>query len=230
MSSDSVPVPVEASIEDLHNIQAPQQCIQSDAQAGPLDLEEKLNQELHYHQHGNYTTHSTNDYLNSSFSPFLCRHNAGTVLEQDRLPHTSSVHSFTKAEPVHPTSQDNRLCNPTGDQSLLGTSPAYSKTPLSSSCSAPFLPQFNQEHPHSLYNRQQSWPTFPATDTSAPASLLASSKSRVLQDSGARSSPCARPDGPSVNRFNPSAACVCSAQGPFTFTVPKGSRSETTTR
>lgn len=183
-------MPVEASIEDLHDIQSSQRYIQSDAWAAsvPQALEEKLNQELQYHQGGNYNSatqaEAAKGYLHSSTNPFLPNLPDLTTSGQDR-PYTSSVQSFTKAVPVHPTSQED---HPSADPSQSMNSTVPSKPHLSSSVTMPLLPQLNQEHPHSLYNRQQSWPTFPATDTATReyslGSLLAPSKSR-LQDPGA---------------------------------------------
>lgn len=187
-------MPVEASIEDLHDIQSSQRNIQSDAWAasGPQALEEKLNQELQYHQGGNYNSATQADpakgYLPSSTNPFLSNLPDLTTSGQDRPPYTSSVQSFTNAAPVHPTSQEGCWLHPSGDPSQSMNSTGASKPPLSASVTMPLLPQLNQEHPHSLYNRQQSWPTFPTTDTATrefcPGSLLAPSKSR-LQDPGA---------------------------------------------
>lgn len=176
-------MPVEASIEDLHDIQPSQRYIQSDAWAasGPQVLEEKLNQELQYHQGGNY-----NSAIQGGTNPFLPNVCPDlTTVGQDRPPYTSSVQSFTKAAPVHPTSQEECRHHPSGDPSQSMNSTVPSKPQLSPSVT---MPQFNQEHPHSLFSRQQSCPTFPATDTAtcefSPGSLLAPSKSR-LQDSGA---------------------------------------------
>lgn len=187
-------MPVEASIEDLHDIQLSQPYIQSDAWAAgvPQALEEKLNQELQYHQGGNYNSTTQADpakgYLHSSTNPFLPNLPELTISGRDRPPYASSVQSFTKAAPVHPTSQEECWHHPSGNPSPSLNSTVPSNPPLSASVTMPLLPQFNQEHPHSLFSRQQSCPTFPATDTTtrdfSPGSLLAPSKSRV-QDSGA---------------------------------------------
>lgn len=196
-------MPVEASIEDLH-IQALAQCIQSDAHAvsSPLALEEKLNQELQYHQLGNYGSNTQSDIANGNFrstsNPFLPNlrpDHTVTHSGHDRVSSTSSVHSFTKAEPVHPTSQDKRWYQSSGDLSLSMKSPTPSKPHLSTSFSMPLIPQPNQEHhSHSLFDRQRSWSTFPVTDTSAPeispGSLLAPSSSRLLQDQGGYANLC----------------------------------------
>lgn len=202
MSSESVLVPVEASIEDLHVIQAPSQCIQSDARGvnSPLAVEEKLNQELRYHKLGNYggtiqpdiaigNFRSTSDL----FLPNLHPDHTVTPLGQDRLS-SSSVHCFTKAEPVHPTGQDEHFYHPSGDLSLSMKSSTPSKPHLPASFSMPVIPQPSQEH-HSLFGRQKSWSAFPVMDTSAPeinpGSLLAPSNSRLLQDPGGYAKTCA---------------------------------------
>lgn len=194
VSSESVSVPVEASVEDLHGIQAQPQHIQSDAAvSSPLPLEEKLNQELQYHERGNYGGGTQFDIANGNFystsNPFLPNlHPDPTVthLGQDRLS-SSSVHSFTRAEPVHPSGQDERWYPPSGDLSLSMQSSAPSKPHLATSVSMPFIPQPNREN-HCVLDRQKSWSTFPVTDTSAPeinpGSLLAPSNSRLRQDSG----------------------------------------------
>lgn len=195
MSSESASVPVEASVEDLHGIPAPPQCIQSDAWAvsAPLALEAKLNQELQYHKLGNYSSNTQSDIANGNFGstsdPFLANllpvHTV-TPSGQDRLP-SSSVHSFTKAEPVHPSSQGECWYHPSGDRSLSMQPP---KPRLSASFSLPSLPQPNQEHHFHSFDRQTSWSTVPVTDTSAPGSLLAPSNSRLLKDQGGSANPC----------------------------------------
>lgn len=221
VSSESVSVPVEASIEDLHNIQAPQQyvypeCIQSDskAAASPLALEEKLNQELQYHRHGNYNCNNQSDPPNSSLlsnsNPFLPNpfpDHAVAHFRHDMQVYPSSVHSFTKAKPVHPASQDDYWCQPSGDHALPVNPNALSKPNLSTSVSTPSLPLYNQEiPPSSLYDRQQSCPTCPVMDTSAPDISLGPSKSRLLQDSGARLNLCIRSDVSSVHSRD---GCSC---------------------
>uniref|UniRef100_H3CE94 Receptor (TNFRSF)-interacting serine-threonine kinase 1, like n=1 Tax=Tetraodon nigroviridis TaxID=99883 RepID=H3CE94_TETNG len=153
VSSESVSVPVEASVEDLHGIQAQPQHIQSDAAvSSPLPLEEKLNQELQYHERGNYGGGTQFDIANGNFystsNPFLPNlHPDPTVthLGQDRLS-SSSVHSFTRAEPVHPIGQDERWYPPSGDLSLSMQSSAPSKPHLATSVSMPFIPQPNREN------------------------------------------------------------------------------------
>lgn len=189
-------MPVEASIEDLHDAQATPQSIQSDAQShsSPLALEEKLRQEFQYHKLGNYGGNTQSDIADSNFGntydpllPYLRPDSTVTHLRQDRPPFFSSVHSFTKAEPVHPSSHDE--CHlPFDDRSLAMKSPVPSRTHLPKPVSMPFIPQPNQErHPHPLFDRQRSWPTIPVMDTSVPEpiprSLLVPSSSR-LQDPG----------------------------------------------
>lgn len=195
-------MPIEASVEDLHDLQPLQRCVQSDAQAvsGPQPLEEKLNQELQYHKHGNYSSPSqadaANGYLHSSSNSFLPNWCPDHTVGQVRPTFTSSVQSFTKAAAVHPTSQEESWCRPSGDYAQATNSIAPSKPHLSTSATAPSLSQFNQEYPHSVFGRQQSWPTFLATDTTAPeisaGSLLAPSQNRLLQDQGANPCACRR--------------------------------------
>uniref|UniRef100_A0A3Q4BS88 Uncharacterized protein n=1 Tax=Mola mola TaxID=94237 RepID=A0A3Q4BS88_MOLML len=148
VSSDMfISAPVEASIEDICDIQyvASGESIHSDAKAGnsPSALEEKLDQELQYHIHGSYNHKNPSDAMVRQ-------------LEQDRPSNASSVLSWTKA-PVQPTSQDEAI-----------RSSSLSPSHLPSSVSASSLPQFNQEHPLSHYDRQKSWPAYPVSDTSAP--------------------------------------------------------------
>lgn len=198
-------MPIEASIEDLHDIQPLQPCFQSDAQTvnGPQALEEKLNQELQYHKYGNYSSTSqadaANGYLHSSSNSFLPNWSPDHTVRhvgQVRPSFTSSVQSFTKAAAVHPTSQDESWCRASGDYAQATNSTVPSKPHLSTSATTPSLSQFNQEYPHSVFSRQQSWPTFLATDTAAPeispGSLLAPSKNRLLQDQGANPCACRR--------------------------------------
>ncbi|XP_044076537.1 receptor-interacting serine/threonine-protein kinase 1 [Siniperca chuatsi] len=200
VSSDrSVSMPVEASIEDLHDIQyePPVESIQADAKAAssPSALEEKLNRELQYHKYGSYNCENQPDAANS------CHHNNSNLFlqnhvstsdhtvrqpEQDRPSCVSSVHSWTKAEPVQPTSQEEAWYRPTAGLYESMNSAAPFHLPMSASTSS--LPQFNQQHPQSQYDRQQSWPAYPVFDTSAPdispGRLLTPSKSSSLQDPG----------------------------------------------
>lgn len=206
VSSDSASVPVEASIEDLHDIQYEPsgQSVQADAKAESHSsaLEEKLDQELQYHKHGSYKhkSHSeaTNCHLHNSSDVFQRSIYASNyaVSEQDRLSHLSSVHSWTKAEPMQLISQEETNARPTSDicQSMKSSTP--SPLHLPTSASTPSLPQLNQQHPHSHFDRQRSWPTYPVSDTPAPeistGSLLAPSNSRLLQDPGAHTNFCAK--------------------------------------
>lgn len=198
VSSDrSVPEPVEASIEDLHDIQCepPVESIQTDARAvsSPSALEEKLGRELEYHKHGSYNCENqhdaTNCYHRSNSNPFLPNYvgtsdHAVRQPEQDRPSYASSVHSWTKAEPVQPTSQEDAGYRPTyGLYDSMNSIPAPPHLPISTS--TPSLSQFNQQHPHSHYDRQQSCPAYayPVSDTSdISLGRLTPSKSCSQQD------------------------------------------------
>ncbi|XP_019967177.1 receptor-interacting serine/threonine-protein kinase 1 [Paralichthys olivaceus] len=177
VSSDrSVPVPVEASIEDLHVIQH-EESIQTDARGNnnTSALGEKLHREFLYHKHGSYNYENQTDPMNcfqrTNSNPFLPYHNSTsdhTAMqpEQDKQP-VSSVHSWTKAEPVQSTSQD-MWCRPTSGlyESMNSTESAATLLPMSTS--APSPDQYNQQQPHSNFNRQESWPVYPVNETSAP--------------------------------------------------------------
>ncbi|KAM3603933.1 uncharacterized protein V6R79_004199 [Siganus canaliculatus] len=200
VSSDSVSVPVEASIEDLHDIQYEPSAgsIQTDARAVSTQsvLEEKLSRELQYHKHGSYSCDSqiyTANYNRNNSSDHILQNvltSDPTVRqpEQDRPAYASSVHSWTKAEPVQPASHEEAICRPADGlyDSMTSSTLASSRHPMSASTSS--LPQFNQQHPYSHYGRQQSCPPYPVTDTSAPdmshGRLLNSSKAGMLQDQG----------------------------------------------
>ncbi|XP_068604592.1 receptor-interacting serine/threonine-protein kinase 1 [Brachionichthys hirsutus] len=184
VSSDrnvSVPVPVEASIEDLRDVrfEPSEESVQVDANAasGSSALEDKLERELQYHKHGSYDGESQPGASNGF-------HHNGS--KPDRASCVSSVQSWTKAEPVQPESQEEAACHPSS--AVYDSTPTPSHLPMSSSASS--LPQFNQQHPHSHYDRQQAWPIYPVSDTSAPdvssGRLLAPSKNNipVLQDPG----------------------------------------------
>ncbi|KAM6990590.1 receptor-interacting serine/threonine-protein kinase 1 isoform 1-T2 [Tautogolabrus adspersus] len=202
LSSDRVvPVPVEASIEDLHGTQY-EPCdasVQSDAKVdcSPSALEDKLDRELQYHKHGSYISENQPDaanchHLNNSNpflnSPFSTPDHAIRQPEQDKPSYASSVHSWTKAEPVQPTSYEEAWYRPTPGvcDSMNSSIPAPSHLPMSASTSC--LPEFNQQHPNSHYDRQQSWPTYPVSDTSAPdvspRRLLAPCKGSLPKDPG----------------------------------------------
>lgn len=193
VSSDrSVSVPVEASIEDLHDIQyeTSMGSLQTDAKVvnSSSALDEKLQRELQYHKFGSYNCESQPDpaancYNHVSLNPFLPNnistdHNVRQP-EQDK-PCTSTVHSWTKAEPVQPTSQEEAWYRPTSGlyESMNSTTP----TPLPMSPSTHSLPQLNQQHPHSHYDRQQSWPI----SDLPPGHLLSSSKSCMQPDPGTK--------------------------------------------
>ncbi|XP_037314159.2 receptor-interacting serine/threonine-protein kinase 1 [Pungitius pungitius] len=174
VSSDrSVPEPVEASIEDMHGLQhePPVESVQTDAKTDdmPSALEEKLGRELQYHKHGSYYRDDQQGCLrHSNSNPLLPNHVSPSDYvarqpEPYRPSYASSVHSWTKAGPVQPTSQEEACYRPTagpGDESLNS---------MSTSASSPSLSQFNQQHPLSHYGRQQSCPAYPVSETSAPA-------------------------------------------------------------
>ncbi|XP_029310150.1 receptor-interacting serine/threonine-protein kinase 1 isoform X1 [Cottoperca gobio] len=198
VSSDRcVPVPVEASIEDLDDIQyeQPVESLQTDARAAssPPALEVKLGQELQYHKYGSYNCENQPDAANvsqhRSSNPFLQNHLSSSdpairQPEQDRPSYASSVHSWTKAEPVQPTSHEEAAYRPGHYDSMNSSTPSH----FPKSESATSLSQLNQQHPYSHYDRQQSWPTYPVSDTSAPDTysgcLLTPSKSYPPQDPG----------------------------------------------
>ncbi|XP_028282617.1 receptor-interacting serine/threonine-protein kinase 1 isoform X2 [Parambassis ranga] len=196
VSSDgSVSVPVEASIEDLHGFhyQPPVGSIQSDAMAdvSPSALEEKLDREFQYHKHGSYNCDNQFDAANAfpkiSSNPFLQNEfsNSDHAIRQPEQ-ERSSVHSWTKVE--HPTSQEetwHRLIP--GQYEPMNTFlPTSTHLPLSAS--TPSLQHFNQQHPHSHYDRQQSCPAYQVSDTYGPdvnsGRVLATSKCGSLQDQG----------------------------------------------
>ncbi|XP_040000393.1 receptor-interacting serine/threonine-protein kinase 1 isoform X2 [Xiphias gladius] len=199
-SERSVSVPVEASIEDLHDIQceSSMESVQTDAKAvnSPSALDEKLHRELQYHKYGSYNCENqldpSNCYHHNNPNPFLQNQlsppdQSIRQPEQDK-PSVSSVHSWTKAEPVQPFSQEEAWHRPTSGlyESMNSTIPTLSHLPTSASATS--LPHFNQQHPHSHYDRQQSWPAYPVSDTSAPditpGRLLGPSKSSLPQDPG----------------------------------------------
>ncbi|XP_034410889.1 receptor-interacting serine/threonine-protein kinase 1 isoform X2 [Cyclopterus lumpus] len=193
VSSDrSVPGPVEASIDDMHDIQYEPSVgsVQADAKATPSALEEKLGRELQYHKHGSYYCENQLDADNalrhSNSNPFLQNHvspsdHAIRQPEPDRPSFASSVHSWTKAEPVQPTSQEKGY-RPTGGlyESMNSAMPTPSHLPMSAS--NPSLSLLNQQHPLSHYDRQQSWPVYPVSDTSVPGLLLTPCTQQQQQD------------------------------------------------
>ncbi|XP_054482897.1 receptor-interacting serine/threonine-protein kinase 1 [Anoplopoma fimbria] len=197
VSSDrSVPGPVEASIEDLRDIQN-EPPVESDAKTigSPSALEEKLGREFQYHKNGSYLCENQLDvapfYHRSNSNPFLQNHvrssdQAIRQPEPERPSYASSVHSWTKAEPVQPSSQEEAWYRPTAGlyESMNSSTPCPSNLPTSAS--SPSLSLFNQQHPLSHYDRQQSWPVYPVSDTSAPdlssGRLLTPSKGGSQQD------------------------------------------------
>ncbi|XP_029380876.1 receptor-interacting serine/threonine-protein kinase 1 [Echeneis naucrates] len=197
MSSDrSVAVPVEASIEDIHGIQyeLSVESIQTDAKGVSSDLDDKLQRELQYHKIGSYNCESqfipASSYQYTSPNPFLpipispSDHIAKQPEQVRPSVPVSSVHSWTKAEPVQPTTHDEARCYPGPFDSMNSVVPT-SDLPMSSS--SPSLSQLNQQHPHSHYDRQQSWPIYPTCDTSACDIIpghLCSSKSCLPQEQG----------------------------------------------
>lgn len=190
-------IPVEASVEDLHNIndQPSGDGVEADAKVlrNPSELEEKLNREFHYHKHGNYAynnqpesaqglhKNASNPFLQNPFSPFdnAVRHPA-----QEK----SSVHSWTKQEPVQHCGQRGAYDRPTSGLYESMNSCTSNPSHLHSSVSTPSLPQYNQQHPHSHLDRQQSLPAYPVCDTFDPnltvGHPLSASKSGSLQDPG----------------------------------------------
>lgn len=191
MSSErSVPEPVEASIEDLHgiNYETPAGSIQTDARATPASLlEEKLERELDYHKNGSYNCetqhdtgnsyHSSNPFLQSPFSVTDC---SVRQPEQEK----SSVHSWGKAEAVQPSSQESETwCRPPAGLYDSMNSGLHTPFHMPVSTSSPSLSQFNQLHPHSHFDRQQSWPAYPISDMT-PGRLQTPSQCGSLQDQG----------------------------------------------
>lgn len=206
LSSDSsVLVPVEASVEDLHDLQynVSSDNIETDATAHSITppLEEKLNQEFEYHKHGSYNLRSELDPANhlrrtaSNPAPLsVSTADQAAVMQpqSEGLPNMSSVYSWTKSGTVQPGSQEEAAHQLISGHypSMCTSTPASSLLPTSTS--TPSLTQLNQQHPHSHYNRQKSLPILPVSDTSAPDSshgrLFTPSKSGFLQDSGSAGS------------------------------------------
>ncbi|XP_045908401.1 receptor-interacting serine/threonine-protein kinase 1 isoform X1 [Micropterus dolomieu] len=193
-------VPVEATVEELSGIQndPPVGSIQTDAKpaSSPSVLERKLEQELQYHICGSYNCENqpdaANSYHNNNANPLLQNHvsisdHAVRQPEQEIPSCQSSVHSWTKAEPVQPISQEEAWCHPTAGlyDSMNSATAVPFLLPMSASTSCL---NFNQQHPHSHYNRQQSWPVYPVSDTStpdmSPGRLLNPTKSILPQDPG----------------------------------------------
>lgn len=206
MSSDrNVSVPVEASIEDLHGIpyeppvESSDSHLQTDAKviSSPSPVEEKLEREFQYHKYGSYNCKNldpTNGYYQNNNFHFNTSDNTVRQPEQDRPPYASSVHSWTKAEPVQPTSQEEPGFPPNAGFHEYVTPSIPTSSYLPMSVSTPSLSHFNQQHPYSHCGRQQSWPAYPVSDTAAaeitPRHLLTSSKSGSLQDPGTYNHVC----------------------------------------
>uniref|UniRef100_UPI003AADD571 receptor-interacting serine/threonine-protein kinase 1 n=1 Tax=Centroberyx gerrardi TaxID=166262 RepID=UPI003AADD571 len=189
-SERNVSVPVEASIEDLHFIpcepcmESTEPSIQTDAKAvsGPSALEHKLDLELKYHKNGSYTCVDQPDSANHHSYPNVFPPQRSTSSDptarqpaQDRPSLGSSVHSWTKAEPVQPSSQEDVYYRPTTglyeSMASSGSTPTACHMPMSAS-SPSLASQLPQQHPYSHYDRQQSWPAYSVSDT-APHDLAA---------------------------------------------------------
>ncbi|KAF7654204.1 hypothetical protein LDENG_00072820 [Lucifuga dentata] len=191
MSSErGVSVPVEASIEDLHfvpfeeevaSVGSMESSIQTDAKAasGCATLEEKLDRELQYHLHGSYNCEDQRDSANYCYhrnsSPVLPNHFSDSDHnlshpDQKRPSLGSSVQSWTKAEAVQPSSQDETFYRPTAGlyESMASSAPTPAACHIPMSASTSSLAQLPHQHPYSHYDRQQSWPTYPEPDTSSP--------------------------------------------------------------
>lgn len=183
VSSDrSLSVPVEASIEDMHVIQCEVESIQADAMVmtPPLAAADTCDREVPCNNHS-----SLNPFLSSSHST------PSNTVKQPVLerPILSSVHSWSHSEPVQATSKEEVCCQPTSSyDSMISSASASSHMLMSVSC--PSLDQMNQQHPHSHFDRQPSWPAHPVSDTSAPdmttGRLLNISKSGLSQDPGTK--------------------------------------------
>ncbi|XP_019734499.1 receptor-interacting serine/threonine-protein kinase 1 [Hippocampus comes] len=185
----SVNGPVEASIEDIDAISFETNIESGAAHIDPeVSLEEKLQQELDYHRHGSYKCDSQSDIINSQAqknSPNILSsvtNNNRPSQPEHNTPFVSSVHSWTKAEPVQPSSQEDARYHPAArlHESMTASTPKSSL--LQTSTSVNSLPPFNQEHPDSHYIRQQSWPTSSVSETLGYAHDL--KKGGVSQDSG----------------------------------------------
>ncbi|XP_077415230.1 receptor-interacting serine/threonine-protein kinase 1 [Vanacampus margaritifer] len=165
--------PVEASIEDIDGIPFGTNAKSVAATSEPaseVSLEEKLQPELNYHIHGSYNRHSQPDLVNSqqqknssNISPSFP--NSTPSQPEHDAPFASSVHSWTKAEPVQPSSQEDARYHPAAR--LYESMTASTPKPSLLSTSVGSLSPSNQQHPDSLYSRQQSWPISSVTETSA---------------------------------------------------------------
>ncbi|XP_077580356.1 receptor-interacting serine/threonine-protein kinase 1 [Stigmatopora nigra] len=177
----SVNIPVEASIEDIQGIPEDMNANHIE-QEPPVSLEEKLQPELDYHKHGSYNCSSQSESVNSQHGKFP--QNILPSLSNDTLSQpenntlfVSSVQSWTKAEPVQPSSQEDAW-QYTAAHSLDSetTSTAKASTGFNT------LPSFNQKHPDSSYFRQKSWPISAVSQTAEYGSNLR--KAGTAQDSG----------------------------------------------
>lgn len=206
LSSDSslpVPVPVEASIEDLNFLPcdpAAESSIQADAKAisSPSALEHKLEMELQYHKHGSYNCVDQPDLSNFYHhgypyaAPQRLTSQDLTARQpvQDRPSPVSSVLSWTRADPVQPASQEDAYYRPTPGlyESVASSASRPTACHMPMSASSPSLGQYGQQHPHTLYERQQSCPVCPVPDTTAPdptaAHRLTPTKMGSLPDQG----------------------------------------------
>lgn len=197
LSSNSVSIPVEASIEDLHDNQYDHGSvldqIETDSKPpdGPSHLEEKLDRELQYHKHGSYFSENQSDFTSgfqNNASPIMQTQarSPNTNIrqpEQDKPQVASSVQSWTKESPC----QEETWYQPNPGYDSITSTFNPSRLPLSASSHS--LPMINQPHGHEPhFDRQQSWPVFPVSDSTAtdltPGRLLPSSKNGSLQDPG----------------------------------------------
>ncbi|KAM9791336.1 receptor-interacting serine/threonine-protein kinase 1 isoform X2 [Syngnathus typhle] len=183
----SVNGPVEDSIEDSDALECETNVasLAATSEPDPEDsLEEKLQPELNYHIHGSYTQDSPSDFvakphrrsLPDSLSSFT-----NNTLRPPERDTPSSVHSWTKAQPVQPSSQD-RTGYSCLQESMTTSMPKLSQIHTSASNNS--LPPFNQQHP---YYRLQSCPTSSVPETSWGASNYgAAQESGSLHISNAR--------------------------------------------
>ncbi|XP_061776246.1 receptor-interacting serine/threonine-protein kinase 1 isoform X4 [Nerophis ophidion] len=137
--------PVEASIEDIHgipdevNVESVEPSVEEDAKMyRSSSLEDKLRQELEYHKHGSYNCGNQPDSVNS---------------QQLNL---SSVHSWVQGAPVQASSNDHARSHLTNSlhESLTTSMPRPNS-----------VQHLNQQHPHSDYLQQKSWPPSSTVET-----------------------------------------------------------------
>ncbi|XP_077471872.1 receptor-interacting serine/threonine-protein kinase 1 [Stigmatopora argus] len=182
----SVNVPVEASIEDIQGI--PEDMNANHSVPEPqVSLEEKLQPELDYHKHGSYNCSSQSESVSSQHrkSPqnILPSLSNNTLSQpENNTGFVSSVHAWTKAEPVQPSSQEEGW-QYTAAHSLDSVTASTAKAShLQTSTGFNTLPSFNQKHPDSSYFRQQSWPISAVSETGEYGSNLR--KGVTAQDCG----------------------------------------------